>query len=562
MKDITVYSQDAVQYPRTGRTDMTQFVTSGDAGKIIPVAYAPVLREDAVTGRANINVEMMETAEIILNPVHAVAHAYFVPYLAFDRFNSMDNLMRSYMGEKERDADAAPVDFIETNAYTDVKNDEVFVALGLHARPGTEANTAIVEAYNQVVNFRRKNRSKSLTARALTTTTLAEAFWNHKAMKHIVADYDPGIIDGQIPLGSLVGNLPVKVRDATAMQGAVTDVRASGGGDLGQKTGTMFVRDDAGDSQGDMYFQSPADLGQTAAALEDGGAWYANQIIAELTADGASFSLSDIDLAKKTQAFARMRERYEGHTEDWIINQLMSGMTIPELYLKDPIHIGMQEVPFRYVRRNATDAGNLDEGVTVGVASMSVPINLPRSVTGGVIMVTLEIVPEQMFERKKDYFFTGLAQGAGYEAFPMALRDHLDPDPISVITNEHVDIDHSTPDGVFGYAPMNHEWQRRQIRAGGKFYRPDVDGATDVERRRFWAAETQDPTLTTDFYLVTDLHKKVFVDPNVDGFDIMGNMDLMVNGNTQFGPDLVESEDTHYADTLAQVDQTRVDPDA
>ena len=86
---------------RSTRRDRGRVLTSADAGKILPLKYIPMLREDAVRrGRVRVNIEMSETSELLLNGIRCDIYAHYVPMLAFDRFNgSMEELNRSYKGE-------------------------------------------------------------------------------------------------------------------------------------------------------------------------------------------------------------------------------------------------------------------------------------------------------------------------------------------------------------------------------------------------------------------------------------------------------------------------------
>ena len=152
-------------------------------------------------------------------------------------------------------------------------------------------------------------------------------------------------------------------------------------------------------------------------------------------------------------------------------------------------------------------------------------------------MVTAEVTPEQLFERQKDPFF----HLGSVEALPEFLRDTLDPEKVEVVTNDFVDFDHDTPNGTFGYAPLNHAWNRVHYNIGGKFYRPEVDGEFDEDRQRLWAVETQNPTLSADFYLCNSMHTKPFLDTEADPFEVVAVGDFIIDGITVFGGVLVEA---------------------
>ena len=160
---------------------------------------------------------------------------------------------------------------------------------------------------------------------------------------------------------------------------------------------------------------------------------------------------------------------------------------------------------------------------------------------------------EQLFERQKDHYL----HNTSVSNYPEFTRDELDPEKVSIVTNDHIDVDHSNPNAIFGYAPLNHEYMRSAPNIGGKYYRPDVDAAFDEDRQKIWANETVDPELTEDFYLCNNVHHKVFADSTSDAFEITARGIFEITGNTVFGGALKEATDD-YDQVMADVDQTRL----
>jgi hypothetical protein len=353
-------------------------------------------------------------------------------------------------------------------------------------------------------------------------------------MKHIVPSFDQAMIDGEVPLGAgLSGQAPIHsqfVGDNETFNPGGVSGRVAGG--------TVTVMADGSRRFNEMYANLDA-------------------IVTEAGASGLTLTLSNIEMAKKTAAFARMRSEYQGIDDDYIIDLLMSGINIPEQMLQNPILIGEQSTVFGYQKRFATDSANLDESVTTGVTQVNMNLRVPRMNTGGILMVTAEITPEQLYERTKDCFF----HNASVDYLPEFTRDYLDPEKVSVVTNEYVDVSHSDPDSTFGYAPLNHECMRSTPNIGGKFLRPEVNTAFDEDRQRIWAVETIDPILTQDYYLCSNMHQKVFSDTASDGFEILGLGQFQIEGNTVFGAAINEATDD-YEQVLADVDQTRIDQTA
>jgi hypothetical protein len=537
---------------RSTRRDRGRVLTSADAGKILPLKYIPMLREDAVKrGRVRVNLEMMETSQLLLNGIMVNVMAHYVPMLAFERFNgSMEELNRSYKGETGiagslvpyfesnkvwngssigTGADAYHWDTLESNGRA-----EFYQTMGIHfggEQAGTnfKLNTTIVEAYNAIVNHRRKARSASLPLRNAFDHNLAEAFWSLDN-NHIVPDFDQKLIDGEVALNALTFEAPIRANSAFKPTAAsVQDAPTALTGNY------MPVGDDVDVSGSEYIF---------------------NDVWAELTQGGtATMSLADIEQAKKTAAFAKLRSMYDGIDDEYVIDMLMEGIRVPEETMKQPILLAKQQTMIGYNQRYATDAANLDTSVTNGYATVDLNIRTPQLNTGGIILVTAEIVPEQMWERKKDYFL----YETNPDNLPNYLRDVLDPEQVSVVKNDHLDVNHSTPDGTFGYAPLNHEWMRDMVNVGGKYYRPAND-AFDEDRAKIWTVETTDPTLSADFYLVDSLHKKVFSDQVADAFEITCISDMEITGNTVFGERLLEADATSDYEAITDlVDTARID---
>jgi len=494
---------------------------------------------------------MMETSEKPVNAIVAKACTYFVPYLAFDQFNgSIDELNRSY--SKENGIAGSPVDFFEKNKYyngstvvtdstpTDMDTGDngratFYGTMGIH-HGVADMNSSFVQAYNAIVNHRRKARSTSLAERNEFEHDLAEAFWPNEGNSHIMADFDQKLIDGEVALNGLTFKAPLMA------EWTVGSTHPSYPTYSHPLTQTSNVSGDLGSGvtpSGDTISQT----------------FMFDKIWAELTQGGiATMSLADIEQARKTAAFAKLRSTYDGIDEEYIIDLLMQGISVPTEVMKQPMLIGSQTGMFGFSQRFATDSGNLDDTATNGFVSLSYRVRAPRTSIGGIVMTCLEIAPERVWERKKDYFL----YTTDTDNLPNALRDSLDPEGVSVVKKNHLDVNHTTPDATLGYAPLNHEYNRDQINVGGKFYRSVNDAYSEV-RSRIWTNETTDPSLSTDFYLCTNLHKKIFADQVSDSFEITAVSDLTVDTNVVFGDRLIEADATSDYDSITNlVDAARI----
>lgn len=516
---------------RTNRNHPLTVLTSLPPGKMVPIAAVPLLREDSASGRARIAVEMHETVEMLMNPVFCTVSAYFVPHLCLERFQgSMDQFNRSYMGQKQTDdPSAVVVPFIETHAYGAHGANAVYKALGLHANPTDQVNTAILEGYNQIWNMRATNRSKEITKRTRLQTDLAPAFWTRGRFDHIVPDFDQAVIDGEIALNYVQDRLNVqgvahrKVGTPVPSIQTTLDSFKTADGET-PVAGTWHVTDPSAANG----YRTPA------WEIDANGV---PQVFVEMEGAGISISLSNLELAKKTASFAKLRAAYEGYDDEYIIDMLMNGLHIPDQSLKQPILIAQRSTRFTQAKRYATDSGNLAESVVSGIATVDLSLRVPRVHTGGVIIIVAEAVPEQLFERQADPYF----HATDVEDFPEYLRDTLDPEKVEVVYNKQIDTSHATPNGVFGYQPLNAAWTTFGPKVGGKFFRPTVDTSIDEERQRIWAVEAANPVLAENFYIVSSIHQKVFYDTTAEPFDAVAVGNVVINGNTVFGGVLHEA---------------------
>lgn len=531
--------------PRSRRRDNLRALTSMPAGKVVPLYATALMREDEAAGRLNFTFEMNETAEVLMNGVYVTINAHFVPFLAFERFGgSLDIFNRSYKGQPAI-AGGSVVPWIETHAMGAHGSKPIYKYLGLHAKTTTNVNTMFAEAYNLVWNFRAQNRSKDIPARSRLDTSLAPAFWRHENFAHIVPDFDTALMEGEVALNVLQGQLPLKKAGATV---GAFGARSTGvSPKFAKVSGTDFT-------DGTMKFETSTSrfLPETGGSATTGAVKFGAVtglevdlagVYAEMVENGITISLANIELARKTQAFARLREQFTEHDDDWIIDMLMSGLSIPDQALKQPILLGQATNVFGMNKRYSTDADALTASAVNGMSAARLSIRVPRIHTGGVIIVTAEVTPEQLFERQKDPWF----HLGSVDDLPDALVDELDAQKVDVVTNDHVDVSHATPNGTFGYAPLNHVWDRVSYKIGGKFYRPAVDASFDEDRQRIWAVETANPTLSADFYLCTNIHQKPFLDAVADPFEAVTVADVMIGGLTVFGPRLVEAMNNYDA---------------
>ncbi|WNK14237.1 MAG: major capsid protein [Microvirus sp.] len=529
--------EGALQTPRnverTTRLDRWRGLTSVRAGVINPVAFFPLLREDAISGRINVQIKMQETVKPLLNGVRVKVMAHLVPFTTAGGFWSLEQLNASY--EKEADyAGSAPPPFIPVAAVP--ASSELYNKLGIHLKAGLMHSTYLVRAYNSLINARRKTRSELLPTRGQNDHRLAQAFWADPNRYEIVPDFDAPLLEGAVPLNGVLEVDGFGVRAAAS--GAITagEVFRQGSRDVTYdksipttSTNTGIRVKTPGTAIGSAYSDVTVDLG------------------------GGFVNIADMEAVRKTQAYARLREVYAGYNDDYIIDLLMDGISVPQASLYEPILLGSATGVFGMMERHATDYENLDKSLTTGMVSLSINVRTPPINPGGVVLVTCEIVPESLPELGVDPFLTILDQ----EEWPHSVRDELDPEKVEIVDNSEIDAYHSQPDGVFGYTRLNYRWMRDFARIGGKF----IDGATpsvSEERYRIWQVRPTDPDLTDDFYLCpTPFPHDVFADTAADPFEVVTLGTMQIRGRTVIGPRLNENVGA-FEDILSEVDFDRV----
>ncbi|AXH75497.1 MAG: major capsid protein [Microviridae sp.] len=533
---------------RTTRASQHRVLTSLPAGKMVPIAVIPLLREDSISsGSFTFGFEMNETVELLMNAVNVRVMAYLVPNLALDRFDGLDSLNKSYEGVPL--VEGGPVTpWFEMGAAPIRGGAPVLEYMGKHYKPGAQINTSYLECYNQIWNFRAKNRSADIPLRQRLDATLAPAFWDHQSFAHIVPDFDQAVIDGEVALNVVNSKMPV------GGLGLVGSANTAPVQMVDAATGTTILHPDAWAIQD---VAAGSQVGRNALGVKATGPNTGiPDVWAELQDNGITVSLSNIEMARKTQAFARLRQQYQGHSDEYIIDLLMDGITLPDQIWKQPILLADRRTVFGMSKRYASDADNLTESVVNGATYIDVRFSVPRCNSGGVVMLVAEIAPEQLFERQQDVYL----HANSVDSLPQFLRDTLDPEKVEVVTNEMIDIDHSKPLNTFGYGPLNHRWAKSIPQIGGKFYRPEVDAAFDEDRQRIWAVETVDPVLSKDFYLCTTMHYKPFVvtDLQIDPFECLMRGQAVIRGNTVFGGLLVEASN-NYDKVMEEAPTVRID---
>lgn len=552
MKNVNRMKTAPVKFPRSKRNHSIAKITSLNAGVCAPIAAIPLFRGDGIGGRKSSNgawsssrigvaIEMGETKDRISNKVRGRITAYVVPFLALARFNGdRAEMDKSYAGEQG--LAGAVIPFIETHVAPAYGTSAFYRTMGLHAAPGTNLNTMYLEAYNAIWNYRAKNRSAQIAPRGRLDQTLAPAFWPAGRFEHLVPDFDDATMDGQVALNVVNQRL---------------EIHGLGLHNTGTTPGAKNVRPSSGPETvytGWQVTDAVPGVGTAQLVVKQKGSTLFPDIYSEMAENGITVSLASIEMAKTVQGFAKLRTQFDGHNDDYIIDTyLMNGLSIPDQALKQPFLIADQTVTFSQAGRYATDSGHLDEKAVSGYAEGSITLRVPTLDVGGIVIVQVEILPDQLWERQKEPFL----HTTSVALWPQAMEDSADPEKVDIVTNGDIDVDHAAPAGLFGYGPLNYMWNAFGPGIGGNKLKPQAGGGVNVLRDRFWAHEQQNPSLSENFFLCKGLTKAIFLDEIGDSFDLTAQGNVVIDGITQFGRELIEATD-NYEKVMDQMDLTRV----
>lgn len=542
---ISRQNTSPVTFNRTMRRDRVTAMTSGRAGKVVPVDYFPLLAGDSASGRLGIDIELGEMPRPLLNGVLANVQTWVVPKCAHAQFSGFDDYMHAREGSDIKTlgaADRTPPPFFNTLTGADlttVANSDFMKALGIHNPSGVDINVDLIDAYNLIYNFRLAAHSSKLTREDYATENLANAlalkraFWPKSAMSRVVPDYESALIVGQLDLDIQSGQLPI-----------------SGLGAENQNAGTGVNESVDETDQSNPTYATAKNLSNNAAndrvyAKTSGGFL---QIFAEMAGQTIPATLADIDKARTTQAFAKLRQAYAGNdstgfgNDDTIVAMLMSGLSVPEEYFKRPILLDNAIVPFGFTERFATDAANLDDSVSQGRASASLSLNIPEMPCEATVLTTVEVLPELLQEAMSDEMILATSVAD----LPDALRDVQRTEPVDTVLNRRRDARHTTPGGGYGHEPMNDKWNRDFTRLGGAFYQTDPNNPFTDQRSAIWMAGIVDPAFTADHWLApASFPHDVFSDTLADAFECVVRHDVAINGLTQIG-DVLEEDNSNF----------------
>jgi len=541
-------SSTPVPYENSLRPDSRVAMTSGRAGVVVPLGYIPVLPGESVGGKVGCDLKLAEMPRPLINAVVANFQAWLVPKTAMPQFPGRDELNHAMTGDPIKSlgaADRSPPPFFTTisgASLTTAAASDFFKSLGLHIPTGSTINSDLIDAFNLIWNFRAAAHSSRLARRQYASesianaTTLPPAFWPSGRFAHVVPDYEAALVQGSLDLDVLAGRLPI---DGIYTFGTVANVTA---GAALRGTAAAF------DKTQDVY-----DMPSTALAFDSDNAAGASRrprIEAVMSGQQISVTLNDIDKARIRQAYAKLHAAYAGNdatgfdNEDTLVALLMQGINPGAENFKRPILLDSKRVPVGFAERFATDSANLDVSVVEGRAQCTLSLNTPKVDVGGVIIYTVEVLPERLDERMTDEWLMCTT----FDHYPNPLRDIQRTLPVDMVLNRRVDAKHTTPAGLYGYEPMNHKWKRDATALGGAFYKATPGGTEPETRAGLWLADIVNPVLNSHHHIAPEpFPHDVFADTLAPAFEVVARHVCSIVGNVQFGDVLTEANDDYAA---------------
>lgn len=541
-------STSPVSFARSVRPDTAVLMSSGRAGVVQPVCFIPLLAGDSCSGRVGIDVQLKEMPKPLLNGAWANMQAWFVPKSAHPQFPGRDELLHARTGVTIKSlgsADRTPPPFFTTlsgASVTTAAASDFFKRLGIHIPTGSQINTDLIDAFSVIYNFRLASHSSRLTRRKYASEDLAAsvalppAFWPSARFASVVPDYERALVVGSLDLDVIAGRFPVS---GIGPAGTFTTAVAAG---TIKETGNTVATSVPGVAA--LY----GNVASTVTYMNVDPVTKFPNIYAELAGQVIASTLADIDKARTTQAFAKLRAAYAGNdatgfdNDDTIVAHLMQGIPVQPDDFKRPWLLDSARVPIGFAERHATDGANLSSSVTLGRASVTLKLNVPLQDVSGMIIVTVEVMPERIDERQSDEFLTAVVVGD----LPNALRDVQRVEPVDIVPNRRIDAKHTTPGGLYGYEPMNAKWNRDFTRLGGDFYMATPGGGWTQNRSAIWQHEIVNPIFGTSHYLApSPFPHDVFADHLADAFEVSCRHAVSIVGLTQIGDVLAENSDDY-----------------
>lgn len=385
-------------------------IGAGNMGEIIPISQYDVIPGDTIQQSTNVLVRMSTLVRPVMHPVSVGIFSFFTP----------NRILDSNFEDMITGAGATPPPTITPSSSADT----LVSAMGVNHSYGSPINAYHIYAYNKIRNefFMDKDIDSDI---GLANKAILTACWNKDYFTTIRASAQQGTAVS-LPLGD---EAPLKYGDVIS------------GTDYEDK----FVVYDAA--------TSVQEWSQGATAGVDSGnllAGSSGNLKVDLSA-ATGATVSDFMEALAMQSYAEARNRYGETYVDYLrylgINPRDSRLQRPE-YLGG----GRSMIQFSEVLNQSATTGDLGDMGGHGIAAVRTPSFRRFIPEHGVINTVMVIRPLNMIVNGVPRCYLKSTKEDYYQH---ELRNIGDQE----VTNKEIYDQHSTPDGIFGYAQRYDEYR-------------------------------------------------------------------------------------------------------
>lgn len=476
---------------------------SCNMGELVPCATLDVLPGDSFRHVTSVLVRATPLLAPVMHPVHVKVHHWFVPLRLI--WANFENFITG--GPDGNNATVPP--YVTAPAVTGFDVGTLADYLGVPPEvPDAQVSALPFRAYAMIWNefYRDQDLQTALTVSTGdgSDTTTSVALQNIGWEKDYFTTARPWEQKGTavtVPIGTQAPVMGLGVYNTATIAAQNNIVQADG-------STSNFTSGVAS--------QSNPSLAMRVAGAAD----RTPSIYADLAA-ATGVNINDLREALAIQRFqearARYGSRYREYLRDYGVRSSDARMQVPE-YLGG----GKQTIQFSEVLQTAEGTDPVGTLRGHGIGAMRSNRYRRFFEEHGIILSLMSVKPKTMYvqglprlwsrQTKEDYFTKEFAHIGQQE-----------------VLNKEVYLDHTTPDGVFGYQDRYDEYRRSESRVSGEFRTTTLD---------HWHAARifgSDPALNASF-VQSNPTKRIFAvtDPEIDALYCMVSHNIQARRNVPF----------------------------
>jgi hypothetical protein len=413
-----------MRFPRTKYNLSHDVLLSCNMGEAIPIGNVQVVRGDSFQHQTSLLTRVSPLVRPLMHKVDMRVHHFYVPYRLV--WSGWEDFITG--GADGNDTSTPP-----TVAYSATPaNEPLLDYLGIKPKASLSGINAFdVRAYNMIMNTYYLDQDLA-TARDEDDMTIANISWE----KDYFTTCRPWPQKGTAVTVGLAGTAPVAHDAANSTDVGVYSTVNSAYRKLVANAGTWVQSSATGTTSGDSFY---ADL-SSATGIE----------------------LDELKVAIATQSFMQLRARFGSEFVDYL---MYYGIKPLDARLQRPEYLGGGKQSLDFSEVLATAEGTTTEvGDQAGYGIGTVRSNkytqfFPED---GVVMSILSVrpkavyndgIPRKFFIDEKEQFYQKEFELVGQQE----------------VYNKEVYLDHTTPDGVFGYNDKYSELSFEPSRVAGNF---------------------------------------------------------------------------------------------